>query len=432
MAEHRASEEVTDVIVGTGQKTIDKKGRDFASEPLDPGHSAVPAAHDVESPVPEDRGVFQNVLFATMALEFGHGLQRGIFNNFVVEAVGINPTELGFVQGIREIPGLLTAPLAMLSRYFSENVYAGLCIITAALGLLLHIGVNGVPMLIVATLVLSFGFHLFYPVQSSMVMKSCPLEERATRMGQLNSGAAASSLAAFAVVLLLSRVGGRANYNLIHLIAGVSALVGGIMVLRRKTGSAGRPATVIDFNVKYMSYYILTFLGGARRHVNATFGGYLLVEIYKTPVSTMVILSAISSLIAIITRPFIGKVIDRWGEQKSLVFNYSLVAGLFCCYAFVKTPLLLYMIYVFDTGLVGFDVAITTHLGKIAPKEVLSAEYAMGSTINHISGIAVPIIGGLVWDAVGAAPVFLGGAAIALMSMLYSRNLGQKEKIALS
>ena len=44
----------------------------------------------------EDKDVFRNVMFATAALEFGLGLQRGIFNNFVVEVVGINPAELGF------------------------------------------------------------------------------------------------------------------------------------------------------------------------------------------------------------------------------------------------------------------------------------------------------------------------------------------------
>ena len=65
--------------------------------------------------------VFKNVVLATFALEFGLALQRGIFNNFVVEVVGINPSELGFVQGVREIPGLLTAPLAMLSRFFSRK-----------------------------------------------------------------------------------------------------------------------------------------------------------------------------------------------------------------------------------------------------------------------------------------------------------------------
>jgi predicted MFS family arabinose efflux permease len=379
----------------------------------------------------EDKDVFKNVMFATVALEFGLGLQRGIFNNFVVEAVGINPAQLGFVQGVKEIPGLLTAPFAMLSRFFSENIYAGLCIIIAAVGLLLHIAVSGFPMLILATLVISFGFHLFYPVQSSMVVKSCRPSERASRMGQINSAAAASSLVALAFVLLLSRLSGNTDYDLIHLVAGVSALIGGVIVLRRRTGATGKPSTVLDFSVNYMSYYVLTFLGGARRHINGTFAGYLLVQTYMTPVSTMVLLSAISSLVAIFTRPFIGRLIDTWGEQKSLVFNYAVVLVLFCSYAFVNNPLLLYFIYILDTGLVGFDVAITTHLGKIAPREVLSAEYAMGSTINHISGIAVPMLGGLLWDYAGSKAVFLCGAAIALVSMLYSRNIDEKERIAL-
>lgn len=379
----------------------------------------------------EDKDVFKNVMFATVALEFGLGLQRGIFNNFVVEAVGINPAQLGFVQGVKEIPGLLTAPFAMLSRFFSENIYAGLCIIIAAVGLLLHIAVSGFPMLILATLVISFGFHLFYPVQSSMVVKSCRPSERASRMGQINSAAAASSLVALAFVLLLSRLSGNTDYDLIHLVAGVSALIGGVIVLRRRTGATGKPSTVLDFSVNYMSYYVLTFLGGARRHINGTFAGYLLVQTYMTPVSTMVLLSAISSLVAIFTHPFIGRLIDTWGEQKSLVFNYAVVLVLFCSYAFVNNPLLLYFIYILDTGLVGFDVAITTHLGKIAPREVLSAEYAMGSTINHISGIAVPMLGGLLWDYAGSKAVFLCGAAIALVSMLYSRNIDEKERIAL-
>jgi len=55
----------------------------------------------------------------------------------------------------------------------------------------------------------------------------------------------------------------------------------------------------------------------------------------------------------------------------------------------------------------------------------------MGSTINHISGIAVPMLGGLLWDYAGSKAVFLCGAAIALVSMLYSRNIDEKERIAL-
>jgi len=372
--------------------------------------------------------IFRYMLMATMSLEFGLGLQRGIFNNFVVETLGIQPAQLGFVQGIREVPGLLTAPLAAVSGFFKENVYAGLCIIVAALGLFLYVVVSSVPMLILATIVLSIGFHLFYPVRSSIVIKSSLPEERATRMGKLNSGASAAALLAFFLVILITRATSKTNYDLLHGLAAVSALLGGAVVMSRPVSGITKKKYVIDYNPKYTSFYILTFLGGARRHVTMTFAGYLLVEVYKSPVSTMVLLSAMSSLMAIFTRPLIGKLIDMWGEQKSLVFNYSFVTLLFTCYALVKVPWILYVIFILDNGLLGFEVAITTHLGKIAEKEALSAAYAMGSTINHISGISVPIIGGYVWDLVGAPVVFLSGAAISAISLLYSTQLDKRER----
>lgn len=374
------------------------------------------------------KSVFKNILGATIALELGQGLQRGIFNNFVVEVVGIQPAQLGLVQGIREIPGLLTAPLAVVSGFFRENTWAGLCLLLTAAGTFAHIAAVNFPMLILATLVMSTGFHLFYPAQSSIVMKSCLPEERATKIGQLNSGAAVGSLVSVALVMVVSKYW-KTDYNLFHTAAAAFTALGGIAVLRRSMGGApSRKDAAMSFDPRYMSYYILTFLGGSRRHITVTFAGYLLVEVFKTPVSVMVLLAAISSVVAIVTRPLVGRIIDRWGEQKSLVVNYAVVIGLFCAYAVVRTPLVLFVIYVLDHGLMGFDAAITTYLGKIAPKDALSAAYAMGSTVNHLSGVSVPILGGYLWDLVGPAPVFAMGAAVAGLSLTYSMSLDRRDR----
>ncbi|MGE5578741.1 MAG: MFS transporter [Bacillota bacterium] len=374
----------------------------------------------------ERKATFRSVLNATMGLEFGLGLQRGIFNNFVVETLHIQPDQLGLVQSIREIPGLLTAPLAVVQGFFKENVWAGLCLLVTAAGLFLHTTVFNFPMLVVATLVLSTGFHLFYPAQSSIVMKTALPEERATRMGQMNSGANAASLISFLVVMAVSKAQGT-NYGVMHLLATIFAVIGGVLVLTRPmpgTGSGGRK---MNYDPRFMSYYILTLLGGSRRQITTTFAGYLLVESFGTPVGMMVLLSAISSVVAILTRPLIGKVVDSWGEQNSLIVNYALVIGLFVGYAVVGSAIPLYIIYILDNGLIGFDVAITTHLGKIAPKEVLSSAYAMGQTVNHITGVSVPALGGLLWKALGGPAVFLSGAVVALASLLYSRGLNKKE-----
>jgi len=365
-----------------------------------------------------------------MALEFGRGLQSGVFNNFVVEVLNITPAQLGFIQGIREVPGLLTAPLAVVSRFFSESVWAGLCLIATAAGLALHSVTFTFPMLVVATLVYSTGFHLFFPVQQSIVMKASRFEERATRMGQLNSGGAAASLASLAVVMLLTRSGAKVGYGWIHLGAAVSVLLGGLAVLTRRLPGGSKTHISVNFDRRYMSYYILTLLSGSRRHITMTFAGYLLVSVYNTPVGTMVLLTALSSVVAIVTRPIIGKVVDEWGEQRSLVLNYCLVILMFVGYAVFRNVLVLYVVFVLDHGLQGFDVAITTHLGRVAPKEVLSAAYAMGSTINHVTGVSVPMIGGYLWDITGPASVFLGGAAVALLSLSYSMKLDRLERAA--
>lgn len=377
----------------------------------------------------ERESIFRYVLGATASFEFGHALQRGILNNFAVETLGIQAAQLGFVQGVREVPGLLTAPLAMASGYFRENIWAGICLLVGALGIFLHALVFNIPMLIVATLVLSIGFHLFYPVREAIVMKSALPKERATKIGLLNSGAAAASLGSFFVVLFVTRYTHKPNYALLHMIGSAFALFASFMVLARRVpgASAARTAT-INFNPRYMSYYVLTFLSGARRHVTNTFASYLLVQRFGTPVGVMMLLTAISSLVAIFTRPAIGKLIDQWGEQKSLALNYSIVMILFTGYAFLKIPLLLYIMYVIDQGTVGFDVAITTHLGKIASRDVLSAAYAMGSTINHISGVSVPVLGGYLWEMAGAPTVFISGAVIAVISLLYSMGLDRRER----
>lgn len=382
-----------------------------------------------ELTVEERKSTFRSILNATMGLEFGLGLQRGIFNNFVVETLHIQPDQLGLVQSIREIPGLLTAPLAVIQGFFKENVWAGLCLLITAVGLFLHTMVFNFPMLIVATLVLSTGFHLFYPAQSSIVMKTALPAERATKMGQMNSGAAVASLASFGIVMLVSRSTGT-NYSLLHFLASIFAVVGGILVLRRPMPGRKSGSQPMNYDRRFTSYYVLTLLGGSRRQITTTFAGYLLVESFGTPVGVMVLLSAISSVVAILTRPMIGRVVDSWGEQNSLVVNYSLVVALFIGYALVQSPIPLFVIYVLDHGLIGFDVAITTHLGKIAPKEVLSSAYAMGQTVNHITGVSVPALGGLLWKAAGGTSVFLCGAVIALGSLLYSRGLNRQERLA--
>jgi MFS family permease len=233
---------------------------------------------------------------------------------------------------------------------------------------------------------------------------------------------------AYLIVIVLTRYVARVNYSMLHAGAAVSAVLGALMVMMRKGTATAAARRKMDFNKKYMSYYTLTTLSGARRHVTMTFAGFLLVQTYRTPVFTMVLLACLSSLVAIFTRPAIGRLIDRWGEQRSLMVNYLIVIPIFLCYAFVKWPLFLFFAYILDNATSGFDVAIQTHMGKIAPPDALSNAYAMGSTMTHITGVGVPILGGFLWDAAGAPAVFLMGTCFAGYALWFSQQLDRIER----
>ncbi|MBT9177470.1 MAG: hypothetical protein DDT20_01803 [Firmicutes bacterium] len=90
---------------------------------------------------------------------------------------------------------------------------------------------------------------------------------------------------------------------------------------------------------------------------------------------------------------------------------------------------MLYTLFVLDHLLLGFDIAITTHLDSIAPRSDIAPSLAMGSTINHITGVIVPVGGGILWGIAGPQSVFLIGAIICALSLLQARTLPTREGI---
>lgn len=366
---------------------------------------------------------FRNVALATLALEFALGVQRGVYPNFVAEVLGIGPDQLGLVESIREIPGLLTVVLGAAAVFFRQATFTALTLFTTALGLLLYAFTSTFWHLIVATLVVSVGFHLFYPQQSAMVLRIASPEERATRLGQVNSVTAAASLLAMGVVLFFTRGLGFCNYGAFFAVGAAAACAGGLVLLSRREDGGGRLRRPLVFRRAYMSYYVLTFLAGSRRHMYMTFAAFALVKLYHTPVTVMMMLLAVSKVVAILTRPLLGQLIDRWGEQRSLMLNYALVIPLFLAYGFLPYPRLLYLVYILDSALFGFEIAISSHLAKIAPPEDVPSTLAAGGTVNHIAGVLVPFAGGLLWAARGPGATFLAGALLGSASLWYSAGL---------
>lgn len=363
------------------------------------------------------------LMVASFFFNGSFGLFRAVFANFAGQEIGISEGHYGLLEGIRELPGLLTVLIVALVASVSEERLFAVSGAFIGVGIWLYAGAQTYTDLIVATLVQSVGFHVWSVVQDALVMKAVPTGERPKWLGQFNSVAAAATLLGMGgVVLLVERIGIRPYF----VVAGILGLVGvAIALFNKPAPSSGRRVRFV-FNWQYRSYYILTMLAGARRHIVLTFASFALVKLYGIPASTMALLLAVHQALAIFTRPLIGRLVGRMGEQRALALNYGVVALIFAAYAFVRVPWLWFGLFILDNAMVGFDVAVSTHAGRIIPREQLSPSLAMGVSINHIFGVLVPVVGGFLWEAFGAQVPFLLGAALALVSFTYSWNLDQR------
>lgn len=370
------------------------------------------------------RGRLPKILLVIMGSSFllnlGWNIYRSVFSNFAAQELLIGPDLYGWLEGIREVPGLLTILIfALAARVGDARLYSISVGLTGA-GIWMYATSQSYADLVVATLVQSTGFHMWSVVQDSMVIKAVDPTDRAGQLGRVNSVAAAATLLGMGFVTLSGQWIGIRNYFVIAGIFGLGAAAVTLMLMRPSEGSRQIRFVV---NWKYRSYYILTLLQGARRHIVITFASFALVKLHGASVQTMALLLAVISGLAIWTRPMIGRIIDRVGEQRALSINYAAVAAVFLGYAFVQQAWLAFALFVVDNVLTGFDIAVSTHAGRIIPREELSSSLATGVTINHIFGVLVPVAGGALWTWFGPRVPFLMGVGLVLVAMVYSWNL---------
>ena len=72
---------------------------------------------------------------SNLLLYFGFRVWQAMFNNFAVEEIGIGPGSIGWVQALREIPGLLGFLLGFLALVLSEVRIMALSVILLGAGI---------------------------------------------------------------------------------------------------------------------------------------------------------------------------------------------------------------------------------------------------------------------------------------------------------
>jgi predicted MFS family arabinose efflux permease len=364
-----------------------------------------------------DRDRRRGLFFVAVASAFvgvALTLQIAPYSNFLVGEIGVSGFQAGLLEAVRESCGIAALGIFVLIAGLTEPVIASLFLILIALGMGSYSVAPTYGYVMLFSLTWSVGFHVWTPLPNSMTLALAEPGKAGFRLGRVGAAGALGSAAGLGIAFVLTLLGVRIRP--LYLIAGASALLAAAACLGiPRTLKTPGPSFVL--RRRYARYYVLNFLEGWRKQIAIAFGGFLLVKVHGAGLLEILVLYAAVQGIGYFTSPRVGKLIDRVGERKVLVFYYSFVTVMFLGYAFLQGKYILYAVYILDNATFVFNTGLTTYVNKIAPKSEHRPTLSMGVAANHVASVTMPFLGGVLWATLGYRWAFLIGIPAAAASI---------------
>ncbi|MFH2055535.1 MAG: MFS transporter [bacterium] len=366
------------------------------------------------SRAPDFKGIVRNAVVLT----FGFSIWRVLFNNYAKEVFDISAAEIGIIQAVREIPGLLGFTVGIMALALAEVHIATLSIALTGVGLIMCGFADSVFMLGVGTVVMSLGFHQMFTANGALLLHFIKGPESGRLQGVMDSWQAVAAVGAtliiFATTLLL-------GYKAIFIGSGAALVILGVVFTFMFKSNRG-VAENRTFKLKrhYSLYYAIHFLRGCRRHIFTTFAIFLMVANHGLEIQYTALLLLATSAITIYTSRLFGNLTEKIGEKVVLASSSFLLIFIFSGYAFITMMPLLIGLFVLDHVLFGSSVALQSYIRKIALPSDLTTCLSFGQTANHITAVIIPVVGGIMWDTLGYKTTFMLGAVIVLADCLLS------------
>ena len=343
------------------------------------------------------------------------GVLMTLFNNFIVDRFGIEPHHLGYLEALREIPGLLSVLMIALVLRRPVPIVAGIAVVIMGLGIMAFPLATTVLALALFSLFWSIGFHCWVPFEQAMSLQFSPPGDKGRWIGRLRSVQSAAWLAAICGCMLAMRFIG---YSGLFICAGIVTIIGGLALMFATRDPARGIEKRLVFKRCYRLYYALNFLQGCRRQMFITFAIFALIKVHGMPLKTTMILVLINQGLVTLTGPLMGRLVDRYGERATLSASYIGLVFVFLGYAVVEHRPTLYVLYSIDNLIFFGGIALTTYLHRIAPEADLKPTLSMGVTMNHVAAVIAPLIGGLAWYYFGYKVIFFSGSLLAFISLI--------------
>jgi len=369
--------------------------------------------------------MYKYLILLVVASAMGFQGWRTLFNNFAVDVVGVDSVQIGIIQSVREIPGFLTFFVVYLLLIFAEHRFAALSIMLLGAGVFLTGMFPSFGGLLMTIVIMSVGFHFFETCNQSLSLQYFQGDRVPQVLAKLKSFGALTNVSVGAFIWIVSKY---FELHFIFYIIGAVVVVLGIYALTRNPVDKNLPPQhkKLILKKKYWLFYTLNFLSGARRQIFVVFAVFILVEKYHFSVGHITTLFVVNNIITYFLSPYVGKAINKFGERTMLSIEYGSLLLVFLGYALVENRNFATGLYLVDNLFFSFSIAINSFFRKYAEPKDIAPSMAVGFTINHISAVVLPAIGGLLWTIDWRIP-FITGAFIVSLSLFFTQYIRRYE-----
>lgn len=365
-----------------------------------------------------DRQRRRGLLFLALAvacLGAGMAIQQGLNENYLVNEIKVGSGQRGVLEALRETAGLTGFAFLALLAGLAEPVVGFFMLILVGVGVGAYCFAPTYWWVVGMGMLWSQGLHIWMPLPSSMALALSDKAHAGRGLGRLASFSAigsAAGLLAGAVLMHVQVLRVRPAY----LLAAVMIILAAACCLMIPRGIK-TPGPRLVFRRKYWLYYLLCFMDGCRKQIFLCFAPFLLVRERLVAPETMLWLWLTASVIGYFFNPLAGRLIDRFGERRTVTFYFASLTTVFIGYAFIPYIWVLFALFVVDSVFFVFNNGITVYANRIAPPEERTATLSMGVAANHVAAVSMPLLGGLLWSVLGYQWCFLAGSAAAIISV---------------
>ncbi|WP_412073107.1 MFS transporter [Tritonibacter mobilis] len=359
-----------------------------------------------------------------IAMPVAFNTWSALLNNFVIEVASFDGADIGVLHTLREIPGFLAFLVIFLIIFMREQVLGLLSLALLGAATAVTAWFPTLQGILVITVLSSIGFHYFETVAQSLQLQWLSKERAPQMLGWLVATGSAATLVVYGVIVVLWEPL-NLSYNAVYMAAGgFTVLVALFCLFAIPQFDVPTPQNKkMVLRRRYWLYYALQFMAGARRQIFVVFAGFMMVERFGFEVHHLTSLYLINLLVNMVAAPMLGRFVSRFGERRTLIFEYAGLATVFALYGgiywFGWGVMLAAALYVVDHILFALALALKTYFQKIADPADIAPTAAVAFTINHIAAVFLPVLLGLLWVA-SPAMVFALAALMALVSLMLS------------